>query len=215
MKRYWPVAVSVLLFGGLGIAGLLRPATVSAATAVELQAKLDALPLAVSSWVGADESYPARELTRAGAVAAVNRVYTRSDPPAKVGVLVIAGRPGDLGAHDPAVCFAGAGYKPLGESVRKSAGNESTVWTALYETAGTPPTAVQVCWGWSDGLKWSAAENARFDFADRGVIYKLYVTRSLPPGGVRPGAPDPTDEFLSDFLPATVAVAGSAPAARP
>lgn len=215
MKRFWPVAVSVALFGGLGVAGLLRSASVSPDGVAVLQAKLDGLPLSVGPWAGADEPYPIRELARAGAVAAVSRVYTRANPPAKVGVLLIAGRPGDLGAHDPAVCFAGAGYKPLGGSARKAAGNGSEVWTAQYETATAPPATVQVCWGWSDGEKWSAVENARFDFASRGIIYKLYVTRTLPPGGVRPSTQDPTDEFLSEFLPSTVTLAGSDPAARP
>ena len=214
MTRFWPVGVTLLVFVGLGVAGLVRPAGARPADAALVQAKLDALPMTVGPWVGRTEPYPQRTLDQAEAVAAVNRVYTRADPPAQVGVLILAGSPGAMGAHDPSVCFAGAGYKATGAAGRRPCGPDA-LWTARYDTAGDSPGTFQVNWGWSAGDKWAACDNPRLDFTGRGLVYKLYLTRGLPPGGGPKGQPDPTDEFLTLFLPRTQTLAGTTPAAHP
>lgn len=214
MARFWPVGLAVVLFAGVGVGGLLRPAGARLADAPAVQAKLDALPLAVGAWTGRTEPYPEKTLRQAEAVAAVNRVYVRDNPPAQVGVLLLAGSPGAMGAHDPSVCFAGAGFQAVGASAKKPVGVDA-LWSARYDTAGDSPAPFQVCWGWSAGDKWAACDNARFEFADRGTVYKLYVTRGLPPGGGSRGQPDPTDEFLRAFLPLTQTLAGTTPAPTP
>jgi hypothetical protein len=137
-------------------------------------------------------------------------VYTRANPPAEVAVLLLAGTPGAMGAHDPSVCFAGAGHKAVGSPARKPSGVDA-LWSAQYDAAGDAPGSFQVRWAWSAGDKWLACDNPRFEFADRGAIYKLYVTRGLRPGGEPKGQPDPTDEFLAAFLPLTQKLAEPTP----
>lgn len=202
MTQFWPVGVAVALFGGLGVAGLFRPAGAAPADAAAVQAKLDDLPMTVGPWTGRTEPYSDKAMKQAEAIAYINRVYTRGNPPTEVGVLVMAGSPGALGAHDPAVCFAGAGFKESGRRDRKAAGPDA-LWAARYDTAGDAPGTFQVCWGWSAGDRWAACDNPRVEFAGRGTIYKVYVTRGLPPGGGPANPTDPTDDFLAAFLPAT------------
>lgn len=214
MSQFWPVGVAVALFGGLGVVGLFRPAGARPADAAAVQARLDAVPLTIGAWIGRDDPYSERTLKQAEAIAYLNRVYTRADPPAQVGVLMLAGSPGAMGAHDPSVCFAGAGHKATGAAGRKPVGVDA-LWTARYDTAGESGGTFQVCWGWSAGDRWSANESPRLEYADRGTIYKLYVTRGLPPGAGPKGQADPTDEFLAAFLPVTQTLAGATPAARP
>ena len=214
MARFWPVGLAVALFAGVGVVGLVRPAGARPANAAAVQAKLDALPLAVGAWQGRTEPYSEKTLRQAEAVAAVSRVYVRDNPPAQVGVLLLAGSPGAMGAHDPSVCFAGAGFQAVGASSRKPVGVDA-LWTARYDTAGDSPGTFQVCWGWTAGGKWAACDNPRFELADRGTVYKLYVTRGLPPGGGPKAQSDPTDEFLTAFLPLTQTLAGTTPAVTP
>jgi hypothetical protein len=199
MTQTWPMVLAVGLFGGLGLAGLFQPSGPTPEAAAVIQAKLDAVPMTVGNWAGTPTPYSAKALKQAGAVAHVCRTYRRADPPAEVAVIVLAGDPGEMGAHDPAVCFAGAGYTPAGGTSRKACGPDA-LWTARYE-ASDPPQTVQVCWGWSPGDRWAASDNARFEFASRATLYKLYVTRGVAAGP--PAKTDPTDDFLAAFLPAT------------
>ncbi len=210
--RFWPVGLTLLVFGGLGVVGLTRPAGARPADAALVQAKLDALPMSVGPWVGRTEPYPQKTLDQAEAVAHLHRVYTRTDPPAVVGVLLLAGSPGAMGAHDPSVCFAGAGFKAIGAAGRRQCGPDA-LWTARYDTADSAP--FQVSWGWSAGDRWAASDSPRLDYAGKGTVYKLYLTRGLPQGGQPKGQPDPSDDFLSLFLPLTQTLAAAPPVARP
>ena len=53
-------------------------------------------------------------------------------------------------------------------------------------------------WGWGAGGVWKASD-ARLDFAAHGRVYKLYLSRAVPPA-TPPGGPDPLGEFPGLFV---------------
>jgi hypothetical protein len=174
-------------------------------SARRLQERLDAVPLAVGPWVGKPAEFDLRQLNQTGAVAHAFRVYTRPDSADEVQVLLLAGDPGDIGAHDPGRCYAGAGYRPVGGRARREvpdpAGPASSYWSARFDADTYPAVAVQVAWAWTADGTWTASDDARLDFVGRPALVKMYVTRRL---GAADGAgdDDPAHRFLTEFVPA-------------
>ncbi|OWK47516.1 exosortase-associated EpsI family protein [Fimbriiglobus ruber] len=200
MGRVWPVAVVVVVFAAVGVYSL-KPQAGKAEAAVSIQTRLDQIPLAVGPWTGTPVVVPEKQLRIAEAQAHLSRSYLRSDNRASVGVLVLYGEPGPLGAHTPEVCYEGAGFRGLGSPYKYSPANDpSEFWTTRFETGGYPPAVVQVMWGWStDGVVWKAAESPRLDFAGHARIFKLYLSRDVQPGAAVERDKDPTGGFLALF----------------
>lgn len=175
-----------------------------------VQARLDAIPSAVGAWTGRAGEFDAKPIRQAGAVAYAYQVYTRPRTNDEIQVLILAGDPGEIGAHDPNRCYAGAGFRPIGQQVRRDVpGLPDAYWSARFDSDTFPAASLQVNWAWTADGTWAAADDARVEYVGRPVLYKLYVTRRLAPADG--SAADPTREFLVEFLPA-VRTALSAPA---
>lgn len=201
MSRYWPVIVIVLAFGGLGVANLLRSPAVAGIAAADAQARLDAIPLAVGSWSGTVQAIPEKQLKVAEAQASLSRVYRREGV-VPVQVMVLYGGPGPLGAHTPEVCYQGAGFRQLGQAKVKSLTNaKADFWHGEFERGDLGTAVLNVYWGWGAEGTWKASENARFDYAAYGTIYKLYASYAVPKSQrADTQAANPLDEFLPLFL---------------
>ena len=198
MFRFWPIGLVVVLFGAIGFANVMKAPPGQSNTAVDVQARLDRLPLEVGAWKGTVTSIPEKELKIAEAQANLSRSYVSVATKQTVSVLVLFGEPGPLGAHTPETCYEGAGFRQLGNPTVRALSNEpAEFWTARFETGAFPPSTVQVTWGWGTNGVWKASQNPRFDFASQRLIYKLYVNRVVP---TTSNDQDPTDEFLLLFL---------------
>jgi hypothetical protein len=107
-----------------------------------------------------------------------------------------------MSVHTPEVCYRGAGYELFGPPVRhdvKDAVTPAAFWTATFVKPNTTGSDLQLYWGWDGGDGWKAPTSARWEFAGRPALYKLYLSQ------VRTGtAADErhVDEFLRSFLPA-------------
>ncbi len=200
MQRFWPVLLVVVGLAAVGLSDLLTAPLGSSEAAREAQWRFAAVPSKVGPWTGTDAKLSERQLTIARAQAHLSRTYTRSAPPASIGVLVLYGDSGPLGAHTPEVCYEGSGFKQVSPTERRTVhGRSDEFWTARFEAAGVPPMTVEVVWGWSADGGWKAAEDARLEFAARRQIYKLYVTRVVP-ARPEPDSRNSLDEFLGPFL---------------
>ncbi len=197
MQRAWPIVIVVVVFAGLGVAKVLRTESGSSQSAGEAQARLSSLPLAIGPWTGKDVPYPEKQLQMANVESHIHRTYTKPNSSEQITVLIMFGESGSIGAHEPELCFRGAGFRQCTQRIPRSVpGERAEFWTATFETGGFPASSTTLTWGWgADGI-WKASENPRFDFAGRDRIFKLYVTRL-----VIPNAPDdPTDAFLKLFV---------------
>jgi hypothetical protein len=167
--------------------------------------KLTNIPPGCGDWTGSDTPMDQKILDKAEAVGALSRAYQNKTSGATVSVLVLCGPSGPIGAHTPNVCYAGLGYQMVGRETRKTVslqdGSTATYWSGRFEKGNGEPGLV-VAWAWGVGGEWTASEAPRREFAFRDALFKLYVSRSLT-AGEQAGqtGPDPTQEFLKDFLP--------------
>jgi len=190
-------AVSMLAAGGT-LEVLRAGSRVDAATVRLLQSRLENTPQTAGEWVGRDEEYDRKLLDRAEAQAHLYRRF-RHPSGEEVAVLILAGNPQAIGAHDPTVCFRGSGLKQEGDVQKRPVG-ENEFWTTRF-TSEMPPAALELYWAWGTRGQWAAHANPRLKFASEPLLLKIYVSRSVGPAD-RAGGPNPTEKFLAVFLPA-------------
>lgn len=204
MTRWLPLAlIFVVLLGVVGY-GLFRPAAEPSREPSDVQQRLNAIPRSIGDWVNqSDDPLTERTVNVGRFQAYLNRVYTRPRTGASVSVMVLYGEPGDIGAHDPAVCYAGSGWAldcaPGKARVGEADGGPIAppeLWSATFRRQ---ESALRVYWGWGANGDWRAADNPRFTFARHRRIYKVYAQRVMP-NATPPAAPEPLAEFLPEFL---------------
>lgn len=201
MFRWLPILGALLVLLGVGLYGVTRGGPEPGEEPEAVQAKLNGVPMKIGDWEAKAEIPLTDGEIRTGRFQAyLSREYVRKPEGDGIGVLVLYGEPGDLGAHTPDVCYGGKGYKVSGAATRLPVdlGKETKAefWSARFEkAAGRDPR--EVIWGWAANGKWSAVENPRFEFAGHRLIYKIYLDRSL---GVTTKPPRPTEEFSIPFL---------------
>ena len=216
MRRWFVIGVAA---AGLIAAAVVEYATSSSGDVRAAAAKLDAVPAAFGDWTSTESPLDEKVLRVAEAAGHVSRSYTGRKSKAQLGVLLLCGPTGPIGAHTPEVCYAGNGYVRNGEKQKMTVvlpdGSTAVYWTVRFEKE--PPSTeppLRVCWMWGTDGDWKASDNPRTDFALQTALYKLYVVRYEPrtPDGA-PSAPDPIPEVLTAFLP-EVKKALTAPAGR-
>ena len=190
------VAGVVLAFAAVGAYQRATAPARDSASAQDAAARLAALPTTLDGWAGTDTVVDPKQLKVAEAQAHLSRVYTKDGR--SVAVLVLYGEPGPLGAHTPDVCYGASGHEPIGRPFRADVpGGFGSLWTTQFAAPGTPPSVVEVTWGWGDDGTWAASDSPRVEFAGRAAIYKLYISRLLPDGSA--GDP-PANEFVGPLL---------------
>jgi hypothetical protein len=218
--RMWPIVAVVAVFGGIGTANVLRSPSMRSEDAAELQARLDQFPNTVGPWKGTAVPVPEKQLLKAEAQAYLSRLFVHESTKDAVSVLLLAGAPGPLGAHDPEVCFAGAGMQSVAAPTAGTVpGTTAELWTGRYTSPYGGPTETTVSWGWGVKGVWKASKNPRLDYSGRQLIFKLYVSRVVTPAG-RAAGRDPAQELLAPLLreletrlnrPAPTAAGGALP----
>jgi hypothetical protein len=185
------MAVSMLAAGGT-LEVLRSGSRVDAATIRLLQSRLEDTPQTVGAWGGRDYLYDQKMLDRAEAQAHLYRVYSNPTTKEEIAVLILAGNPREIGAHDPTVCFRGNGLQLQGEERTQEVGPDK-FWMAQFSSQSFP-TKMEVFWAWGTQGRWTAPKNARYEYGSEPLLLKIYVSRVI-------GGPTPTEKFLDDFLP--------------
>lgn len=211
--RYGVLGIAVAMLVALGVNDALRATRLTEATS-SVQAKLDAIPLTINDeWHGEAKPFDEKLIKATHAVAYRSIVYTRGGTkPASVSVLLLAGDPGEIGAHDPERCYGGTGYHSLGNRSQKQVpdiGVIHSLWSERFERETLPAGSVEVCWAWTDTGHWRAAEAARAEFGGRTILYKLYASRTLTAGG---DGDDPILDLMTALAPvARTVLTGASP----
>jgi hypothetical protein len=224
MPRWLVIAIAVV---GLVVAAVVdrRMSGVESGDVREAAAKLDGVPREFGDWTSTEVPMSDKVLRVAEAAGHVSRVYANRKNGVRVGVLLLCGPTGPIGAHEPKYCYGGNGYDMSGEPQKRAIGlpdgGTAAYWSVLFEKRSGPrEDPIRVCWMWGADGEWQAATDPRTEYALHRALYKLYVNRPDPPapsGTPRFSsgtAPDPIDEFLTAFLP-EVNKALAAPPGRP
>jgi uncharacterized protein DUF3485 len=182
--RILPIAVILLLVGAAGaIQGVWtgRWSTDDVIAAAAL--RLSSIPMEAGNWNAKTEDMDPRQLQIACADGALFRQYADQRGNV-VQMMLLCGRPGPISVHTPDVCFAGAGNEELGKADRFKIGGDSNdeFWVRSFRKVGPVAEKFRVFYGWSTSGNWEAPDNPRMSFANRPVLYKLYLVSNLREG---------------------------------
>ncbi len=204
MPRWLPFALLFLALLGVLAYGLLRPSAGPSREPLDVQARFDTIPRTIGDWTNTTDNTLSDRTVNVGRFQAyLSRVYTHPTLGAAVSVMVLYGEPGDTGAHDPKVCYAGSGWNldglPRKARVGEAESGKSTtseLWSARFRKS---EESLHVYWGWGVNGEWQAADNPRFTFASHRRIYKVYAQRMIA-NTAPPSTTDPLAEFVPKFL---------------
>jgi len=204
MSRTAILFATATLFFGVGVASVFTmPA--GGESAKRAQARLDAVPMDLAPWVGADvptTEQHTKYMRVAEADASLNRLYTNATTKQVVAVSILYGNQGAMCAHDPNTCYAGSGFNTAGLAALKTFPTaDSTLKLGRFEKGDPAPAGLDVCWGFTADGGWQCPETPRLTFAGRSMLYKLYAQTGVPVGVHRPDAENPLIDFLTVFLP--------------
>jgi hypothetical protein len=194
MAKYFTLGATVTLFLAIGLWNTLGTGLGHSEPGDAIQRRLAGVPLTIGLWQGQDQPIHEKYLKVAHAEAYLNRSYTEKASGRTVNVLVMYGDPGELGAHDPKVCYGSAGHELAGPYTHKSLQSEvpNDFWAAKFEKPNA--NAFEVLWAWGTGSGWHAPDSPRLAFAGQGRIFKVYIQKPAEdPEGL-----DAT--FLAEFL---------------
>ena len=167
-------------------------------------AALPRVPAAFGDWSGTDETLDANTMTVGGIKGYVSRRYTNPRTSEAVAFLIVCGRGGPMSVHTPDVCYAGAGYRPVGPEQRRAVeagGRADQFAVGKFRKVGVVPSQLEIYWAWSrDGVTWQAPADTRAALARYPALYKMYVVREYVPGSPAEGG-DSCQNFLRRALP--------------
>jgi hypothetical protein len=202
-----PLLASVAVVAALGFAhGVATDRWAPSSELVRAVDNVGAVPTGFGDWAGEDVTLEPETLTRAGIRGWTHRRYRNRRTHDSVVVLLVCGRGGPLSVHTPDVCYAGAGYQPVGNLVQKEVevgpGERHAFRVGRFaRPGGVSQTQLEVYWAWSrDGREWVAPDNPRLHLARLPALYKLYVVREFLPN-TRSESEDACQAFLRRAIP--------------
>jgi len=186
--KYLPASLCCLLLIASGVAaGLYTNRWASPADFGPIQARMDAVPTSLGTWVSRPAPSDQEALDRAGIRAHLSREYRDTRTGRTITVLLVAGKPGPIAVHTPDVCFQGAGYEQSNDQSSVDVGPAGArFWNATFVKPGAAVQSREcVFWGWNAGDGWEAPEHrtVRMKFALRPTLYKMYLVTDSPPPG--------------------------------
>jgi hypothetical protein len=160
--------------------------------------RLNGLPVTVGDWDGVPSDLDAETFKMANVTGAKGMRYTHRVTQQEVTVMVVVGRPGQVAAHPPEVCYKASGYTVGPKKVREL-GRFGTAWEGEFSRAWPTPEAIRLVWAWGRGDQWSATSAPEVAFAASAHLYKIYVVQRAVDGEKDRTL---TQGFLDVFLPA-------------
>ena len=201
------IAGFALIVAAGAVDGLWSDRWALSETLKERVAALDRVPMDVGEWEGRPETLDARVLARGEIAGHLMRRYRNRRTGTLVNALLVCGRPGPIAVHSPEICYAGTGYEPTGSRSslllhEGAAAAGDSFWVINFVKEGPALSEyLRILYAWSEGERWEASKNPRWQFADKPALYKLYIVRQ-PAKPNEPIDGDPAVEFARAFVPA-------------
>jgi hypothetical protein len=161
--------------------------------------RLNEIPLEIGDWDGEVIDVKPNE-AGVGVAGFIKRRYVHRKTGTVVSLMLVCGRPGPVSIHTPEACYGARGFQ-VGVKNHYDAGEGNLLWkTDAIRDSATEETRLRLYWGWSDGIKWNAADEARLQYVRCPVLHKLYVVRELN-GLNESNRNEPCEQFLTQLLP--------------
>lgn len=203
MRKTLLLAGAVAVLVATGVAhGLRTDRWGPSGDVTEAARRLEDIPVRVGDWSSQPAEINARHLRYAQVAGHFSRRYVHEPTRREVMVLVVAGRPGAIGAHSPDVCYQGAGFRLATEEKLRPLGASAQTpeFSHAVASKGEPrPEHLSLWWAWSaDGASWQCPVSPRGHYWRSPVLYKIYFVRSVGD----PKSPDDlTPSLIEELLP--------------
>jgi len=205
-------ALAFVLIGTLGSVGVLHGLWTDRWSEPEEGqsiAEMEKLPLMIGSWEGKTFEMTAEDRRFYGTGNVLARHYVNQDDGETLSVMLFRGKPGPMVIrHLPTECYISNGYeiesppkRVLLDRSDSDAPDEFKVAT-FRKANEASPLRVRVHWSWSGDGPWRTPDHPRFTFARHRVLYKVYVSRTLPTDDIEPSG-TAIREFMKDLTQAT------------
>ncbi len=204
-QRYFPLIAGAMLVLGTGVVhGILTDRWGTSDALREAATRVRDVPLDIGDWRGTELEVNREAFERAGAVAYWKRRYEDKKGKTAVIVVLMCGRPGRMGVHNPALYFGDGGLQEAQDPTNYaltygSDGKHADLRTARYANPEREAESIRLFWAWKDpDGGWEAPANARWDFRGAPSLYKLCVFHPIKAG--QSIDQDPALDFLRSFL---------------
>ncbi|HEX5103289.1 MAG TPA: exosortase-associated EpsI family protein [Pirellulaceae bacterium] len=146
----------------------------------------------------------------------VNRVYVHDRTGDRVSVIVLVGPSGPIAVHTPEICYSSRDFKIISERVPVSLDAnqqpDQTFWEVGFESNDLSAAKMRVLYAWSDGSRWNASQQPRWEYGSLPYLYKIQIAGPES----EPGSEfDPCHDFLAQFINQLDQHLVVAPAAKP
>jgi hypothetical protein len=173
--------------------------------------RIDKLPMNFGDWIGKDTEHELDERVKkiAGIEGRVSRTYRNTRTNEEVSVEIVSGLPQHISEHTPDRCYVSNGYEMTKDdqtyTVNMVNGDDAQFRLARFrkESHDGGRSRLLILWSWrTSESKWIGPSvfGARFEFAGKPALYKIYVIDSNPIGG-RPESESPAVSFVEEALP--------------
>jgi hypothetical protein len=194
-------AAVLIVLGGI-VHGFWTDRWTTSEAPAEAAQRLKRLPANVGDWQG--KTLPSKSRS-AGISGQLYRRYVNCVNGTEITMALFTGLPGPVSIHTPDVCYRASGFQvaaPLRYSHAAVRGQPPAVfWTSdLQKIKATEKMHQRIFWSWATDGTWQAAENPRFQFASKPLLYKLYLVRELTSPD-EPLEEDPCIDLMHELLP--------------
>ena len=200
------MAASVFLIATGVVHGLWTDRWNDGQDLIDAAKNLETIPDRAGDWEGQKVELDRDD--KLGLAGRVRRTFVNRATGKRVTLYMAVGRPGPVSIHTPDVCYAAINYTVEAKKVFSNFGigkrmpSSPELFTSrLVKKDNTGAEVLRIFWGWYDGARWQTAENPRVAFADRRVLYKMYVIRELA-HVEEPLETEACVDFMNAFLPA-------------
>ncbi len=211
MKVVLPVSAFILVTGITLLSGLIHARMTNrwgpSGELLAVGERLQGVPKQFGNWKMGDSgsgTLSDAEIRQLEPFGFIVRTYVNQTTGQQMGVTVILGPVGPIGAHTPDVCYTGRDWKTYHErkeiTVQSSGEARDRLWGLTLESTGLQGQMLRVYYGWTVGGEWAAPYDARITFAGNPYLYKIQLAAPLPAGDIALKG-DPGPAFLKDFLP--------------
>lgn len=167
--------------------------------------RLDGVPTQIGEWTSYEVPVDEAQFKASNCHGVVSRAYKRGDD--EVTVFLVSGKGYHVTIHTPDWCYVAAGYEMQKQPSNYSfeVPGISTKPEFLYanftRVTATETTRLRILWSYSEEGKWTAPKLAKYSFAGKPALYKVYFIRKVSSEPPDLGE-DPIIDFAKEFLPA-------------
>ena len=166
--------------------------------------RLVGVPTEIGGWTSHEVPVDEEQFKASNCHGVISRAYKRGDD--EVTAFLVSGKGYHVTIHTPDWCYVAAGYEMDNQPASYSFDvpgipRPEFLNASFTKVTPTETTRLRILWSYSEDGTWTAPRLAKYSFAGKPALYKVYLIRRVS-SEVPPLGEDPIVAFAKEFLPA-------------